>query len=51
MTIKKCEANTDIKNCCNQELCCDSCKCEDCHEGCDIWSDKETCEGCEYLCL
>ena len=36
------------KNCCNQELCCDKCGYEECHEGCDLWDINETCRGCEF---
>lgn len=37
-----------IKDCCNQDACCDSCDYEDCHEGCFIFDNHESCKDCIY---
>lgn len=44
----KCNCGEDIKNCCNQNACCDECGYEDCHEGCTIWEQFENCDLCKY---
>lgn len=39
-----------IKDCCNQEKCCEECGFEDCHEGCDIFENEQKykCKGCQF---
>ena len=45
----KCNADKGIKDCCNQNTCCEECGYEDCHEGCDIFDNRaDGCCGCEY---
>ena len=44
----KCVADKDIKDCCNQEGCCNECGYEDCHEGCKEWDRTEDCKCCIY---
>ena len=45
----KCNADKGIKDCCNQNTCCEECGYEDCHEGCRDWDKNESCEDCEWL--
>lgn len=46
----KCYADTDVKDCCNQDTCCRECGYEDCHEGCDLYDTfKKGCLDCPYM--
>lgn len=37
-----------IKDCCNQETCCEECCYEDCMEGCEIFDEIYNCQNCDY---
>ena len=45
----KCIAQKEIKDCVNQETCCNDCNYEDCHEGRLVFEVLlDGCEGCYY---
>ena len=37
-----------VKDCSNQETCCQECGYEDCSAGCEIFDETENCEICEF---
>jgi hypothetical protein len=38
-----------VKDCSCQETCCESCKNEDCHEGCKLFEEQGNCqETCDF---
>ncbi|MCY6957863.1 hypothetical protein [Clostridium brassicae] len=44
----KCNADAYVKDCCNQENCCEECGYEDCMESCCIFDETEKCENCKF---
>lgn len=38
-----------IKDCCNQNTCCEKCGYEDCLEGCQLFEERNTCVGCKFV--